>query len=445
MTKARAIILCLFPAVAIAGLVTWGSGHLLAVTVRQAGNRRLAQLAVSPGRRAAASAITELRRRGPEGFRVLLAAHGEALDAVTRDDDWKRRREAVDQVARQRDAHVTGLYWHTSIEEALVAAAREGKPVLSLRLLGRLDEELSCANSRAFRTVLYPDPEVNQAMRSRFVLHWQSVRPVPKLTVDFGDGRKLVTTITGNSVHYVLAADGHPVDAVLGLNGPRSFAASLRQAEGAAGEYMALPEAERAGFLACHHQERLAELDRELAEDLGRLGEVAAITPPRIALGGGGGFTSYPEGTKNRVELPLLRALVPGVNGLSTTIDDATWSRIARLHPEASTLDARSRSVIEGKRSGGAAPADGASVEPMFERLRRSLAEETVRNEQVYHRQVHEWFAAGAIGPEAEELNERVYRELFLSPASDGWLGLVPPDAWNGLDRGGVVVDGGRS
>ena len=44
----------------------------------------------------------------------------------------------------KRDATPPGrgsIGWRTSLPEALAAAKREGKPVLSLRLLGRLDEE----------------------------------------------------------------------------------------------------------------------------------------------------------------------------------------------------------------------------------------------------------------------------------------------------------------
>jgi hypothetical protein len=100
---------------------------------------------------------------------------------------------------------------------------------LSLRLLGRLDEEYSCANSRYFRTLLYPNPRVQAAMKG-FVLHWQSLRPVPKVTIDFGGGRTIVRTITGNSLHAVLRSDGTPVDAILGLLSTDAFVNALERA-----------------------------------------------------------------------------------------------------------------------------------------------------------------------------------------------------------------------
>src|SRR5207302_894835 len=111
------------------------------------------------------------------------------------------------------------LYWYTDLDQAQAAAKASGKPILTLRLLGRLNEEFSCANSRFFRTVLYANAEVSQRLREHFILHWESVRPVPKVSIDFGDGRKLERTITGNSIHYILDCDGHIIDALPGLYG----------------------------------------------------------------------------------------------------------------------------------------------------------------------------------------------------------------------------------
>jgi hypothetical protein len=121
------------------------------------------------------------------------------------------------------------MHWHTDLRSAIQDARTRKLPILSLRLLGRLDEEYSCANSRYFRTLLYPEPRVREAM-SAFVLHWQSLRPVPKVTIDFGDGRTLVRTITGNSLHAVLRSDGTPVDAILGLLSTDAFVNALSRA-----------------------------------------------------------------------------------------------------------------------------------------------------------------------------------------------------------------------
>src|SRR5436309_870606 len=101
------------------------------------------------------------------------------------------RAPELDRVCAQKDTHTSLLYWHTELPAAMAEARRTARPILSLRLLGRLDEELSCANSRFFRKLLYPEGRINQRLRQDFVLHWQSVRPVPRVTIDFGDGRSI--------------------------------------------------------------------------------------------------------------------------------------------------------------------------------------------------------------------------------------------------------------
>jgi hypothetical protein len=186
--------------------------------------RGLAREAVSPEPERAGQAMSSLRASGPAGLNALLAEYKDELTQLDgRSAPRPALRRALEQVAKQRDAHAARLYWYTSLEEAQRAARATGKPILSLRLLGNLDEELSCANSRFFRTALYANERVGEALRQDFVLHWSAERPAPKITIDFGDGRKLETTITGNSIHYVLDAEGRPVDALPGLYGPKKL------------------------------------------------------------------------------------------------------------------------------------------------------------------------------------------------------------------------------
>jgi hypothetical protein len=123
------------------------------------------------------------------------------------------------------------LYWYTDLEQAEAAAKTSGKPILPLGLLRRLDTELSCAKSRSFRIALYPNSEIIQGLRENFISHLQTVQPVTKVTIDFGDGRKLERTIIGNSIHHILDSSGHPIDPIPGLYGLKAFPKQLKQAE----------------------------------------------------------------------------------------------------------------------------------------------------------------------------------------------------------------------
>ncbi|HEX8111430.1 MAG TPA: hypothetical protein VF516_27055 [Kofleriaceae bacterium] len=214
--------------------------------------------------------MNDFRRMGPSGLELWLATHGAGASPV------------LDEICAQKDAHTARLYWFTELPAAIVEAQRTQRPILSLRLLGRLDEELSCANSRFFRKLLYPDPRINQVLRNDFVLHWQSVRPVPKITIDFGDGRWIERTLTGNSAHVVLDMHGRAADALPGLMSREMFLAQLIQARS----------------LALARRDQLAALHALAGSWLRVVGSVSrAVTASRIAP------------SKHRIEAPLLRAV----------------------------------------------------------------------------------------------------------------------------------------
>ncbi len=178
-------------------------------------------------------AIAKLRAAGPPALEAVFDAGRAGISALRQNEsrleapENAKLRAAVDGVARQRDAFSSGLYWFTDLEAAKAEARRTRRPILSLRLLGNLDDEFSCANSRFFRTSLYANRSVSSLLRRGFVLHWKSVRPVPILTIDMGDGRRIKRTITGNSIHYILDTDGNVLDALPGNYGPAAFIAAL--------------------------------------------------------------------------------------------------------------------------------------------------------------------------------------------------------------------------
>ena len=215
----------------------------------------------------------------------------EVLDAYLRAFGGAPSRE-LDRLCAQKDAHTSRLFWFTDLGEALAHARRTKKPILSLRLLGRLDEELSCANSRFFRKLLYPDAQINRVMREQYVLHWQSVRAVPKVTIDFGDGRRVERTLTGNSAHLVLDWRGRPVDVLPGLFDRDTFLMLLEQAN-------TFAEADRRELAPMHARAR-----GPLLPD---------VMPSRAVL------ASRIAATKHIMEMPLLRAVKSDVDGDTRT------------------------------------------------------------------------------------------------------------------------------
>src|SRR5687767_532768 len=80
------------------------------------------------------ASINALRAEGAAGLAKLLVAYG------SEDKPGLTESAAIDAVAGQKDAYASRLYWYTDLDAAKATAQREGKPILSLRMLGRLDE-----------------------------------------------------------------------------------------------------------------------------------------------------------------------------------------------------------------------------------------------------------------------------------------------------------------
>ncbi len=356
----------------------------------------------------------------PSGSAAASAGEAAALDL------------AMDRICQQHGCRHTELYWYTELDEAIAAARTSGKPILSLRMLGELDEALSCANSRLFRTVLYP--AVAPWLRERFVLHWSSERPVPVVTVDYGDGRQLTRTITGNSVHYVLDADGRPVDALPGLLAPPVFQRLLERSAALALESRGREGWDRSTLLSAHHNQRLADLDvvwgaemRAIGEDGARIrppsGPIRGAAPPDVAA------INVMAVGKSRVEMPLLDGMGLGPGLAAPTVDLRFWDRLAARHLGESRLGPASLRAMTALE-----PVD-AEMRAMTE---RSLATDTLVNEHQLHRTIHQWYAEGsAWALSLAELNRRVYDELLLTPQSDRALGLAPADVYSGIAGGG--------
>ncbi|MEH1945119.1 MAG: hypothetical protein V7L01_33560 [Nostoc sp.] len=388
-----------------------------------------------------------LRKQGPRGLQVFLKSHTNTLNINSSNGvlPSPALRIALDELCQQRDCYASRLYWYTDIEQAKAAARTSGKPILSLRLLGRLDRDLSCANSRFFRVALYPNVEISKLLQDRFILHWQSVRPVPKVTIDFGDGRKLERTITGNSIHYILDASGRPIDAIPGLYSPKAFLRQLQQAEVAVKNYSKLTPSDRESFLRKYHSDRLNSIQSQWLADLSRLD---IKSPPKLLQSLSNPsqpptaeIASSLAVSKMRVETPMLSALQSDAernqNALAKITDEEVWTKIAQLYATDVKLDSNSISLIRAKKS-QSANTQKDNLPTIVKKFEATMALDTVRNEYMLHSQIHQWFMQGKQTSSVEALNEQVYAQLFLTPSSDPWLGLFPSDSYSAIDNDGI-------
>jgi len=401
----------------------------------------LARNAVSEDAALSMPAIEELRALGPTGLHTLMSEYAREINqhianpAAASDAQWQRISNALDTVAQQKNSYISGLYWYTDLESAKKASAASGKPILSLRLLGKLTDEFSCANSRFFRTVLYPNAEVSAMLRDRFVLHWQSVRPVPTVTIDFGDGRKLERTLTGNSIHYILDSQARTIDALPGLYGPKAFVRGLANAESTFKSLVGSDPRERYISLSSYFSNQHNQVSAAWTIDTRKIGGKAPEGFRVVETESGAALIIAPLAvTKAITETNILRGMARATDELGKITDEAAWKKIAQLHAADAVLDERSVSLIRHQNPN----LTDQEVAQLLTKFQDSIALDTVRNEYLLHTKLYSWLIKDAIGDNVEKLNEQVYAKLFLTPNSDPWLGLYSTDVYTALDNGGV-------
>jgi hypothetical protein len=391
------------------------------------------------------ASMTALRNLGPSGLTIVgtvfdmrIAAHEiGAAQASTSLAQWDR---VFDAVGQQRMCRHSRLYWYTDLVEAKRAARESAKPILALHLLGALTDEFSCANSRFFRSTLYANQAVSELLREHFILYWWSTKPVPQIVITIDKERSLTSTITGNSVHYVLDEDGMVIDALPGLYGAGAFKDVLSEALNTADTLRTVRPDERIDLLCQWHGEQARKDERQLVELSGKgrinrdlLGNSA---PAAVAI------------TKVISERAFMKATAPARNTFARSEELQqllAWITIARQSERSSfELDKFARNVVARQLSSSRDSAGAVNARSVhtIHALEESIAVDTVQNELGLHATIHQWMSPGAANMaslrDLGALNDKIYRDLLRTPLDDPWLGLDPLETYNGIADGGM-------
>ncbi|MGB7210648.1 MAG: hypothetical protein WBD27_18475, partial [Pyrinomonadaceae bacterium] len=288
-------------------------------------------------------------------------------------------------------------------------------------------------NSRLFRSILYPNSEISKYLRENYILHWKSVRPAPRVTIDFGDGRKIERTLTGNSIHYILDDTGRIIDALPGLYSPKAFMIYISQGK-------------KVNDSIDMHTDREKDIAllryRKLSFDRIKERRDSAVSMAK------GTLTEPKTGTDAIIAAPRAMAKMIVTSEISILevydtfarfepqIDLTDWQKLANLYSPDPKIDPQSTAFIrrQNAKTGLTEP----EFAGMFTKLNNFIALDTTRNDFLYHTKLYEWLNRGSVG-DLENFNTRVYADIFQTPNSDKWLGLYSTDVYTALDGNGII------
>jgi hypothetical protein len=204
---------------------------------------------------------------------------------------------------------------------------------------------------------------------------WESVRPVPIVRIDFGNGNVLTRTLHGNIATYVCSGDGQVLDLLAGIYTPGVYLQRLQQFRLLANYVDQQGIAKRAERLRDYHKGQLAALTKD--------GQPMALL-------------NLADMSKSRIERGVKAMLVVGDRARAILDREAAQTK-ALGEPKLDSAD------------------DLATW--------KALAKDTEGNERVRRQQVHELLAS--VGPTAPQaLTRRIYKDILHADLDDPYLGL---------------------
>lgn len=345
----------------------------------------------------------------------------------------KKFLKLFDNVCGQKDAVSSKLFWYSNVEEALAAAKKENKPVLCLQMLGNLREDFSCANSRFFRTLLYSNTKVSETLRDKYILCWESVIEVPKVTIEYPDGKKQIQTITGNSMQLVMNKDGEILDALPGLYGPEFFATWLQQFSGNT-NVKTLREKQQQRIKELKNVELSAKLN---SEDWGNIVEEEKIEnteAPIKAL-----KASEISVAKTVVEAPVYSKVFK-VNKkfmkTSTKVNMSEFGFYEAYGFKNEGISAKTQELIMAKKK-----YNSQEILATMKTTSDNLSKESIRNDVKLHVTILEWLQNESISKNKKEFVTKVYKDIFLTPLNDKRMGLYDRSIYSATTDDGFIEE----
>lgn len=75
---------------------------------------------------------------------------------------------------------------------------------------------------------------------------------------------------------------------------------------------------------------------------------------------------------------------------------------------------------------------------PVINKFQSLIALDTVKNQYLLQPKIYTWLLE-LPNQNLNNFNEIVYSQLFLTPRTDPWLGLVPNDSYSAIENEGIT------
>jgi hypothetical protein len=251
-------------------------------------------------------------------------------------------------------------------------------------------------------------PDVARVINEKFVPVWETIRPVPKVTIEFGDGRVLKRTLAGNTVISVCLPDGRVVDAFPGVYTPKDFLQQVQPALVLAEKLSRYPGGED---LAQWHRQQVTSVVKE--ETI------------RTTL------------SKTFVESPLLSALglgrpvgkpraADGAQGLAALTPDPLADPKAALAALSARIEDLSKQPASAEQLRAKYAKTPESQRPSPEKLGQMAVQmDSQTNVRLVRPAVHLLLSAYSGPPDAREVRDAIYKQVLHVPVDDPYLGLA--------------------
>jgi hypothetical protein len=270
---------------------------------------------------------------------------------------------------------------------------------------------------------LLSDPQVTRFLSESVVPCWEMVRPVPKVTIDFGQGRVLERTLGGNTILALLLPDGRIVDALAGVYTPKAFLAEANETLA----YLAKQPNPGDADLAAWHREQV-DVAVVAAQRPITLSKAVVESPLLQALGLQPEARPRPTSRESRRGPTTPAGQISGPQRAASGLDDSLHLRSPKAALAA--LSARIEDVSKRPASVGALRRTGVlrtdASKPSPEEIGRAAVEADSKiNVTLVRPATHLLFSTWQKLPAYAIAKDAVFRQLLHVDVDDPYLGLA--------------------